>query len=144
MNNLAAAALIGSLTLTALAGCDSVLFDPNVARIDAVSIASAPSEAQGQAVFVRLATRFDTTDTEAAAGPFPLALATPSEFVVVTSDGEFEGYALSVEVRRCVDACATSEGIGRATVEPDGWRGSERSVEAGAVRVTLAYRKTSS
>ena len=134
-----------AVSLAALGGCDLLdpsQTDPNVARIDAVALASAP--AGGGAVFVRLATPFDAADTEAAAGPFPLTLATASEVEVVTTDGPFEGEALSVEVRRCGATCAASEVVGRATVGPDGWPGTERSVEAGGVRVTLTYRKTTS
>lgn len=144
MKRFLSAVLLGSV---ALSGCDlfdPVHTDPNVARIDAVSVASAPAEVQSHVLFVRLGTRSETTDTEAAAGPFPLALATRSEVDVVTTDGRFEGEALSVELRRCSLTCSTSEVVGRATVEPDGWPGSERTVDVGTTRVTLVYRKTTS
>ena len=109
-----------------------------------MTLDAAPAEARGQALFVRLTTRFDTTDTEAAPGPFPLALATVSEVEVVTTDGRFEGETLALEVRRCTTACTSSEPIGRTVVEPDAWRGQERSVAVGGVGVTLTYRKTTS
>ena len=134
------------LAVSALAGCDVLdptETDPNVAHIDAVTLATAPAD--GGAVFVRLATRFDTTDTEAAPGPFPLALAVPPGFAVTTTDGRFyDGEPLTVEIRRCTETCVTSVSVGRETVAPDAWADAERTVTVAGTAVTLTYRKTSS
>lgn len=141
MTRLASLSLLGAALLT---GCDAndALFDPNVARIDAATVAQAP--AGGALLFVRLMTPFDTTDTEAASGPFPARLEAPSETVVTTTDGPFEGDALTVEVRLCAETCAESVAIGRATVAPDAWPGAERLVDVGGASVRLHYRRTSS
>lgn len=63
---------------------------------------------------------------------------------VTTTDGPLPGVILTVEVHRCGTDCATSNVLGRATVEADGWRGSERTVNADGIAVTLAFRKTTS
>ena len=144
MSRLPGAVLLGALALATLSGCDASATDPNVARIDAALLDAAPAGAQGRSVFVRFRTPTQTTDTEAAPGPFPLALATPFEVAVETTDGPFQGETLRVEVRRCDDTCATSEVIGRATVAPSAWPGSERQIEADGIGVTLAYRRTTS
>ena len=134
------------LAVSVLAGCDVLdptETDPNVAHIDAVTLATAP--AGGGAVFVRLATRFDTTDTEAAPGPFPLALAVPPGFAVTTTDGRFhDGEPLTVELRRCAETCTTSASVGGKTLAPDAWGGAERTVTVAGTSITLTYRKTSS
>ena len=144
MDRLTAAPLLGAVLLVALAGCDAALSDPDVARIGSVSIAAAPAGADGAPVFVRLMTPFDTTETGAGAGPYPLALATASEIGVATTDGPFAGDALVVEVVRCDAGCAAPAVIGRATVGPDAWRGAERTVEAAGVAVRIPFRKTTS
>ena len=130
-----------------LAGCDgaNLLFDPNIATIEAVTVDQSPAGADGAAVFGRLATPFDTLDTAPARGPFPLALDTPPGFTVQSTDGEFwDGDPLTVEVRRCAASCASSEVVGREEVEPNAWEGTERSVGVAGATVTLAFRKTTS
>lgn len=131
-------------TLAALVGCgilDPLEIDPNVANIEYVALAAAPSG--GERLFVRLATRFDTTDTEVTSGS--LTLDVPGGFAVTTDEGRLNGgEPLSVELRRCAETCSRSEAVGQGVVEPDEWEGSERSVAVGGTSVTLGYRKTSS
>ena len=138
--------LAALFALSVLAGCDvldPLETDPNVANIESVTLATAPDG--GERLFVRLATRFDTTDSEVTSDPTSLALDIPGEFVVTTNEGRLnDGESLTVELRRCTEACATSEAVGRGVVEPNEWAGSERSVAVGATSVALAYRKTSS
>lgn len=138
--------LASVLTLAVLAGCDALLpttlFDPNVAQIETASLDASPAD--GDSVFVRLTSGSVTRDTEAAVGPFPLTLAVPPGLAVATTDGDWEGASLEVEVRSCSRTCATSESLGRTALAPDGWAGSERSVEVGGVGVTLGFRTTSS
>ena len=132
--------------LAVLVGCgiiDPLETDPNVASIESVTLTTTPGV--GERLFVRLSTRFDTTDTGVTSGPASLALDVPGGFAVTTNEGRLnDGEPLSVELRRCTETCGTSEAVGQGVVGPDEWAGSERSVAVGGTSVTLAYRKTSS